>query len=93
MSNSGPGPQIDNTPKEGPRVLAYTRTYRMQTELTDEEIISWAQEATPMVIESVDDALELISRFHDYFGKDGPEDKVTVELHNTQIEEKDPGFF
>lgn len=75
------------------RVVTYTRMYRMETSLTDEEIVAWAQLSTPEPIDDLNDALERLSLLHDHFGQNEPEDKVRVELHNTQVEERDPGFF
>lgn len=77
---------------EKPRVLTYTRTYRIETSLTDVEIIAYANEANVRDIDSLVDALDLMADFHDSYGAD-PDDKVVVEVHSSQVDERDPGLF
>ncbi len=76
------------------RVLTYTRTYRIETTLTDEELITEANTASELGFvhnaETVIDAIDAIVYEHEANMVVGT---VKVELHNTQFEERDPGFF
>ena len=81
---------LDAMPKR--RVLTYKKTYRIETAMTDDEVIEYAKLANYGTIESFIDALDLLVDFHHRYGTDF-DDKVVVEVHNSQVEERDPGFF
>jgi len=78
--------------KSGVRVLTYTKTYRIETKMSDEQVIEYAKLARYGTIDSLVDALDLLVDFHHRYGTDF-DDEVTVEVHNSQVEERDPGFF
>jgi len=85
----------DDTKPAGP-VYTYTRTYRIETgSMTEEEIINYAQQASPLAVNDLLDAFDVFSRLSDQYGtgEHDPEDKVKIELHNTAHEKRDPGFF
>lgn len=77
------------------RVFTYTRTYRIETTLSDEELIRDVNEVDgPLEMvynaETLSDALDALAVEHEV---GVAMDDVKVELHSTHHELKDPGFF
>jgi hypothetical protein len=89
-----PDKVLDAMPKR--RVFTYTRTYRIETTLTDEELIKYVNEDDDSEFgfvhnaETVIDAFDALVDEHECGVK---MDKTDVQLHNTKFEEADPGFF
>jgi hypothetical protein len=77
------------------RVFTLTQRFRVKTTLSDEDIIKAANECGEFEgyevgHDSVLDALETAVELHhvgDYIGG------LDVELHSSQLDEVDPGFF
>lgn len=74
------------------RVLTYTKVYRVTTKLSDEEIVEYATSSKLRDIDTLIDALDLIADLSARYG-DEPDDRVSIEVHNTKVEERDPGLF
>lgn len=74
------------------RVLTYVKTYRVTTHLSDAEIIAYAKSSKIRDIDSLVDALDLMAELHEMFGDDA-DNEVHVEVHSSQVDERDPGLF
>jgi hypothetical protein len=86
------------------RVFTYTRTYRIELDLSDEELIeratvfadvvnATARRSRPMdPPQTVQDALDVITDIMSMVGIGSP-NNVKIELHNTKLDQSDPGFF
>jgi hypothetical protein len=74
------------------RVFTFTRTYRIETTLSDEELIKGVAGLDSHIeIESVVEALDVLTMEHECSGDTVR--GVTTELHSASFEERDPGFF
>lgn len=79
-----------------PRVFTYTRTYRIETSLPDEELIEHVNKDEDNNLGFVHNATSLIEVFDalSIEHECGVEmEGIKVEVHSTAYEVRDPGFF